>query len=354
MARIGITYIDVENAALQLQGRGKNPTVDSIREILGTGSKSTIAQHLRTWKAEQMPDQAMLPQELLSLVSGLWEKLNAFADERILRIEQETRHEIAQLSQTSNVLQQDLSVIQQQKLGLEEQLMMKERNIEALSNQLADEKQKNQGLLIQQEAQGAQLDEMKRDNERLHQLASHIQANLEHYQAAMQTLQIEQNLIQEKQQTFFQQQLSELDHELKCHRQNAFDLEHALKTNQAETSSLTEALELQRALYATLSQTAQETALALAKNEMHFTHQGQALVATQEELKETKHALQTLMTQHAVMDDHHKRTQMDLQKKDDTLELLRQEKMFLIQENAELKGYLKKIEAKKPSAVHAE
>jgi hypothetical protein len=43
---IGVGLLDVEKAALELQGRGKNPSVDAIREVLGTGSKSTIAQHL--------------------------------------------------------------------------------------------------------------------------------------------------------------------------------------------------------------------------------------------------------------------------------------------------------------------
>jgi len=41
MGRIGITYQDVAKAIPTLQGQQKNPTVDNIRELLGTGSKST-------------------------------------------------------------------------------------------------------------------------------------------------------------------------------------------------------------------------------------------------------------------------------------------------------------------------
>ena len=52
MARIGITYHDVTRAIATLQTLQKNPTVDHIREILGTGSKSTIARFLREWKAK--------------------------------------------------------------------------------------------------------------------------------------------------------------------------------------------------------------------------------------------------------------------------------------------------------------
>lgn len=354
MARTGITYIDVENAAQQLQGRGKNPTVDSIREMLGTGSKSTIAQHLRTWKAELLPDQAMLPQELLSLVSGLWEKLNASADERVERVERETRDELAQLSHQTSLLQQELSMVSQQKLSLDEQLILKEREQEILSNQLADEKQKNQSLVIQQEAQFAQLGEMKNENQRLHQLATHIQANLEHYQAAMQKLQIEQNLVLEKQQAFFQQQMSELDAEIRVQRQKAFELEHALQASVAKECGLQEALLAQQATYETLSKTAQETALALTKSEMYLDQHRLTLSAHQQELTDLKQTLQALQTEHAISDDHLRRTEVLLRQKEDTLELLRQEKLFLIQENAELKGYLKKMDTKKAAPIYAE
>ncbi len=57
MSRAGVTLLDVEQAVLKLQGRGKNPSVDAVREVLGTGSKSTIAQHLRDWKAQQSEPQ---------------------------------------------------------------------------------------------------------------------------------------------------------------------------------------------------------------------------------------------------------------------------------------------------------
>lgn len=354
MARTGITYIDVENAAQQLQGRGKNPTVDSIREMLGTGSKSTIAQHLRTWKAEQLPDQAMLPQELLSLVSGLWEKLNAGADERVERVERETREELAQLAHQANYLQQELSVLSHQKLSLDEQLLLKEREQDQLAIQLTDERQKNQSLVIQQEAQCAQLAEMKNENQRLHQLATHIQANLEHYQAAMQKLQIEQNLVLEKQQAFFQQQLSELDTEVRVQRQKAFELEHALQASVAKEDRLQEALLLQQETYETLSKTAQETAMALTKSEMYLEQHRLTLSAAQQELADAKHQLQALQTEHAISDDQLRRTEILLRQKEDTLEVLRQEKLFLIQENAELKGYLKKMDVKKATSIHAE
>lgn len=53
MGRIGITYSDVAKAASSLQQAHKRPTVDAVRSVLGTGSKSTIVPHLRRWRMKQ-------------------------------------------------------------------------------------------------------------------------------------------------------------------------------------------------------------------------------------------------------------------------------------------------------------
>ena len=53
MARPGVSYHDVSNAAAQLVASGKNPTIEHIRVILGTGSNSTLGAHLRAWKENQ-------------------------------------------------------------------------------------------------------------------------------------------------------------------------------------------------------------------------------------------------------------------------------------------------------------
>lgn len=354
MARTGITYIDVEHAAQQLQGSGKNPTVDGVRELLGTGSKSTIAQHLRTWKNDQSPDQAALPQELLSLVAGLWEKVNVMADDRVSHIEQEARTELAQLSQTVNTLRQELTQLSQQKLSLDEACVLKERQLDALSGELSDEKQKTQALSIQQEAQLVQLHDMKKENERLHQLASNIQANLEHYQASVQQLQIEQNLIVEKQQAFFQQQMHELEIELKQQRQKALDLDYALQASTSEAQAVKQALASQQSVNEVLVKSAQETSVALTKSDFALEQQRAVLVETQGLFQQMQKQCQMLSTQHAVTQDQYQRLQAVVQQKEDTIELLRQEKLFLIQENAELKGYLKRLDTKKATPAHVD
>lgn len=97
MGRVGVTLLDVEKAVIQLQGRGKNPIVDAIRELLGTGSKSTIIQHLKACKSKNDESQGKLPQELLALVTGLWERLNGQAEQRIIEIENSSEQQLLEL-----------------------------------------------------------------------------------------------------------------------------------------------------------------------------------------------------------------------------------------------------------------
>jgi len=50
MARSGIRYEDVKDAAETLLSRGLSPTIQRVREVLGTGSNTTISEHLKCWQ----------------------------------------------------------------------------------------------------------------------------------------------------------------------------------------------------------------------------------------------------------------------------------------------------------------
>lgn len=93
MARPGIMYVHVADAAARLAAQGKNPTIDSIREALGgTGSKSTIAPLLKRWKAAHQDTVAQaelgLPVELVLALKGVYEKVQADAALRYQQAEQ--------------------------------------------------------------------------------------------------------------------------------------------------------------------------------------------------------------------------------------------------------------------------
>jgi chromosome segregation ATPase len=52
MARSGIRYEEVQAAAETLLARGLNPTIQRVRELLGTGSNTTISEHLKHWQQQ--------------------------------------------------------------------------------------------------------------------------------------------------------------------------------------------------------------------------------------------------------------------------------------------------------------
>lgn len=91
MARQGVTYAEIAAAANQLLGQGRNPTIEQIRLILGTGSSTTIAAHLKTWKENQAGNGLIsakenIPNELIAMVKGLWERILAISDEKLKTI----------------------------------------------------------------------------------------------------------------------------------------------------------------------------------------------------------------------------------------------------------------------------
>ncbi len=53
MANVGIEKQDVFGAADEILAGGKEPTIQAIREKLGTGSLTTISKHLKDWQASK-------------------------------------------------------------------------------------------------------------------------------------------------------------------------------------------------------------------------------------------------------------------------------------------------------------
>jgi uncharacterized protein (UPF0548 family) len=85
MARNGVSYSEVAEKATQLLGEGRNPSVERIRILLGTGSTTTVANHLRQWKANQEATtltsaKENIPLELVAVMKGLWERVNNLSE----------------------------------------------------------------------------------------------------------------------------------------------------------------------------------------------------------------------------------------------------------------------------------
>lgn len=177
MARAGILYSHVAQAAARLAAEGKNPTVDTVREALGdTGSKSTIAPFLKRWKTEHqetiLEADLGVPAELLLAVKSVYEKMQADVNVQLEQVQAthqtemqaaaeqvqqakteavahgksnaELRAELERTSAAFTRLQVDhhaatvtLSAVQAENTGLNQRLADRATEINALNQQLS-------------------------------------------------------------------------------------------------------------------------------------------------------------------------------------------------------------------------
>jgi chromosome segregation ATPase len=349
MARTGISYLDVEKAALQAQGHGKTPTVDSLRAILGTGSRTTISTHLKTWKAKQADGTGKLPAALTTLVAALWERLQVEANQQIDELRQSHEEERQAHQKALHQIHQAFNDLQKKHHTLEEAYASACQTVDASAAQLLQLQQTHANLLIREQSLTEQLTATQTENQRLHQLAQQMQANLAHYQSAIETLRLEQTLAFEKQQAIWQAEISALKDSLAdAHTQGqhwekeAAQHATAYQALQTQHQQLTEKSQAQKAQQKTQAE-------QLATLIERCIQQQKVLDAQQQDLIQKNDQLQGLMQQRAILSDQIKRAQKALQQAEDKIEALRHEKLFLIQEKAELTGYIRTL---KEQEVH--
>lgn len=341
MGRAGVTLLDVEKAALQLQGRGKNPTVDAIRELLGTGSKSTIIHHLKTWKSKNDESQGKLPQELQALVIGLWERLNGQAEQRIIEVENSSEQQIQTLKQALHQSQRENTDLRTKLHQLEESSFAEHLAKAEFEKQFQLGKQEHDKLHERYQINIQQHEDQKVENARLHQLAANIQANLEHYQNAMQQARAEQSLAMEKQQIQFQRELAELQRELSSHRKLSQELEQQSAQKNIELQQLNNQHYSLQQKHNTQAQQLQENTRELIIFKERCEQNQHQLQACKNELVHKNMQLIEFEKQIAVLADQRDGLQKILSNTEDKIQILRDEKLFLAQEKSHLEGQLK-------------
>lgn len=347
MGRIGITFQEVKKAIAQLQGKQKNPTVDSIREILGTGSKSTIARFLREWRAQHgvhSDDEARLPSDLLAIVQGLWKTLCDKADRQIEEYRQGADSKVADMQQHLIQSKQLETTLRQSVHTLEEQLHGQKEETQQLQTRLIAEEQDKIRMAERVAALEARRDENQAENQRLHQLLKHVQENLEHYQASTQKLREEQSLLVEKQQNEYDQRLSSLLAQAHTAAQEKSicqaQYEHLAKIHESlvvEHSTLKEQHIKCQDQYGSLKVAHGQ----LQEDKEQLKKQVQAQTT---ELAETQRTVVELQLHLKQRNQEIASLEEKLAKANDKIETLRHESQFVLQEKAGLQGQLKQMQ----------
>ena len=340
MSRTGITYEEVKKAIAELQGRQKNPTVDSIREILGTGSKSTIARFLREWRAQHglgSDSDGRLPSDLLGIVNGLWDALQNKADTQIEQYRLEFDNKTVQIQQQLTQARQLEATLRQTIHTLEEQLHQQNEGMQLLKAKLMIESQEKIKMTERAASLESRCQENNAENQRLHQLLKHVQKNLEHYQAATQQLRQEQSLTIEKQRNEYEQRISQL-------QQQITSISAEKLSYQAQYEQTHQAFEKLQSSYAALNQAAQETqtkyhSLSQEHTKLIQQHQDQS---HNYELK--KQSIIEFPIKLAAYEDKITVLEKNLTKSEDKIQTLRDDFSFVSQEKANLEGQINQLQ----------
>ncbi len=151
MSRNGITQDEVAIAAQSLAAADKPVTVQTVREHLGTGSFTTIAQHLAQWRQQAKivsTEAASLPPEVEvaanKAIASIWQSAMAIA-----------RREIEAIRQTSHVR---IGEVKTQAEEACQEVVRLEAHVETAQRQINDQTHEIEDLrrrLTQSEASAA-------------------------------------------------------------------------------------------------------------------------------------------------------------------------------------------------------
>ena len=340
MGRTGIGAHAIHEAATKLQAKGRTPTVDGVRELLGTGSKTTIAAYLRDWKAEQGASLSNLPLGLQKAVSTLWESLQIHANERIDQYELQHKTEKIQWQAEMAHLRQEKNDLTNRLHQAEDDKILNQQRYQALEEKHAKLHEEQTILHAQHQANCQLLENTKADKAKLHQLVTHIQNNLEHYQYSIQELHTKHALDIEKQQAQSQQEIQALQTTLSSAKEALYyETQKMLESNR-----ILEQLKLEnKNLHDRLQNFNEMGKNVVLFEERHF-EQNKKIEDLNQTLMKKEQKLIEVHSQLATLNQTAQELASKVSIMDDTIEKLRHEKLFLVQEKSELIGQMKQLE----------
>lgn len=184
MARAGVTYHDVAKAAEAIKTQGQEPTVDRVRERLGTGSKSTIAPLLKRWRSDNgdMADTSGLPNDLVEVVKSLHERVQQMADHRIDRARQEFKELNEELRKKLDDSSNTIAQLNARQKDLETQIGQRINEVNQKAQTLGDTHIKLTRAELQRDEAITRAAELKENIAELKQENRDIRDHFEHYQ----------------------------------------------------------------------------------------------------------------------------------------------------------------------------
>ncbi len=349
MARPGVTYLEVANAALEITATGKHPTIEAIRALLGSGSNSTLGTHLRNWKLRQDQTQKIaskekLPEELVSILKGLWDKVMNEADAKIQGIHEAAQNRISTLEleitqQQESIrnslnqyqtLQQERNGLLNDKAALEEVVVQSNLNIATMIEKLTNLER--------------QVSDKEIRIEELHQQNRQVQANLEHYRAATLEQRMAEQQRHEHQQQEFEKTVRELSQLRLVLQQERNLFQQQNQQMQLEYNNLRAEMEKLQIQFDLLTSHHSEIVLQIEKKTQEQCYWQDQFQAQKSLYEEQNKALVNFQIHEALASHQLERLSSELKNSEDRNKQLAHEKWILGQEKAQLFGQLRQLE----------
>jgi chromosome segregation ATPase len=343
MARPGVTYTEVENAATRLQAEGRQPTIDGIRQLIGSGSDSTIMRHLKAWKERHsLASQAKnLPLPLMEIIQGLWERLKHEANAEIAAYQTEATTKIDEMQELVHRAEQHQSILKRENAALQTSLTSAEIKIDELSALLQAERTENIRLKENNDGLERQCAQQAEEIARQHQIVKQTQNNLEHYQAENLKQKDAHSLERENERNQYLQTVRALEAKINALSQEKALLDHTLKHAEKTLTEAGEAISQLQTACQLLTNDVSENKTTIAVLE----HQNKAYVEQaskqEQQLNESTGQLCNALNQISSLTNKQESLDACLRKAEDKVQALMDEKLFLMQEKAELVGQLK-------------
>jgi len=203
MARSGIQYSDVQHAIDTLLTRGDTPSVQRIRDVLGTGSFTTISEHFRQWRSEReqnrdVPPPKGVPEVIVSLASELWREAQEVANQTLLHYREDANRQVEAAQLEAEASAQQAANAEQRESAVAEHLRHVEQRMETLNRELAASQTSEHHW--RQIAEGAR-EEASQLKQAQQQLVAQIEDNNRSHEAELKQQQVafEKRVAQEEQ-----------------------------------------------------------------------------------------------------------------------------------------------------------
>ena len=184
MARAGVNYSNISQAAEYIQTQGQVPTVDRVREYLGTGSKSTIAPLLKQWRETNAASSSehALPKDLINSVKTLYDLVQQQAKVKIEEIQNECNDITETLNQQLTSTLTKISELDKDNSTLKTALAKLQAENSTLQEALRTTRNENEKSAFKLLEIQTRVSELKAVNSELKQECKDIRDHFEHYQ----------------------------------------------------------------------------------------------------------------------------------------------------------------------------